>query len=282
MGLPYVLTVHGMLDDWSMAQKPLKKRLYLALAGRRLLEKAAVVHCTARGELDQARQWFPNGNGFVAPYIFDLSPFRDLPGPELARRSIATVAEDVPAILFLSRLHYKKQPEVLIDAAAILRDEGRRFQVLFAGTGEPAYEERLAARVREHRLEDVVHFLGLVLGEQKVSLYQAADVFSLPTSQENFGFVLAEALAACTPVVTTKGTDIWPELEASGGALLTAGDAPSTARGIATLLDDPERARRMGRVGREWVLRTLDPDAVGRRFESIYEGARSAADPATR
>ncbi|MGI9037579.1 MAG: glycosyltransferase, partial [Gemmatimonadota bacterium] len=273
-GVPYVLTVHGMLDDWSMDQKPLKKRLYLALSGRRLLEQAAFVHCTAQGELDQAEQWFPEGRGTIAPYIFDLAPFRVLPGPELARRSIPAADVDEPTILFLSRLHHKKQPEVLIDAAAILREEGRAFRVLVAGTGTPEYEAALRQQVLRRGLEDVVHFVGLVLGQEKVSLYERADVFSLPTSQENFGFVLAESLAASTPVVTTKGTDIWRELESSGGAVITEGDAESTARGIAALLDDPALARRMGEVGRAWILDALDPGTIGAKFEALYLRAR--------
>jgi glycosyltransferase involved in cell wall biosynthesis len=145
--VPYVLTVHGMLDDWSMRQKPLKKRLYLALAGRRLLEEAAAIHCTAQGELDQAGRWFGGGRGTVAPYIFDLTPFRTLPGPAASRRAIPTADVDEPTVLFLSRLHHKKQPEVLIDAAAILRAEGRAFRVLLAGTGTPEYEAALKRRV---------------------------------------------------------------------------------------------------------------------------------------
>lgn len=282
-GVPYVLTVHGMLDDWSMAQKPLKKRLYLALGGRRLLERAAAVHCTAKGELEQARKWFSNGAGHVAPYIFDLSPFRELPGRDVAVRAIPDAGGDEPTILFLSRLHYKKQPEVLIDAAAMLRDEGRKFRVLIAGTGTPEYEARLKQQVERLDLGRIVRFVGLVLGDVKVSLYQMADVFVLPTSQENFGFVLVEALAAGTPAVTTRGTDIWQELESSGGALIVDGEPRSTARAIATLLDDPERAQTMGADGRAWVFESLDPDVVGETFEAIYEqiGKRDSASVET-
>ena len=57
-GKPYVVTVHGMLDDWSMARKRFKKRFYLALGGTRFLERAARVHCTADAERQQAAKWF--------------------------------------------------------------------------------------------------------------------------------------------------------------------------------------------------------------------------------
>jgi len=273
IGLPYLLTVHGMLDDYSMAQKGAKKRVYLALAGRALLENAAAVHCTAQGELDQASKWLPRGRGCVIPYIFDLEPFRALPGPDHARQTIEAARTDDPIVLYLSRLHYKKQPEVLIDAARILRGRGVRFRALFAGAGEPSYENALRQRVRSNGLDGIVHFLGLVVGDQKLSLYQLADVFCLPTNQENFGFVFTESLACETPVIATKGTDIWQELEACGGAVIAEGRPEPIADAIADLLADRERARSMGQRGREWVFEALNPDTVAARFEEIYNEA---------
>ena len=75
--------------------------------------------------------------------------------------------------------------------------------LMIAGSGEPAYERYLCTLVAELNLRERVFFLGLITGAQKVSLYQAADVFVLPTLQENFGLVLTEALACGTPLVTT-------------------------------------------------------------------------------
>src|SRR5207248_2150044 len=59
-GVPYIVTLHGMLDDWSMSQRAIKKRLYMMLWGKRFLDRAACVHCTAAAELAQARRWFSN------------------------------------------------------------------------------------------------------------------------------------------------------------------------------------------------------------------------------
>jgi glycosyltransferase involved in cell wall biosynthesis len=279
LGRPYLITAHGMLDDWSMAQRGLKKRLYLALGGRRVLEQAAFVHCTAKSELEQAQRWFPRGRGCVVPYVVDLAPFRDLPGPELARRAVPAADADEPIVLFLSRVHEKKRPEVVIDAAAILRDAGERCRVLIAGTGEESYVAALKQRVARLNLGDRVSFIGLVVGAEKLSLYQRADIFVLPTSQENFGLVYTEALACGTPVVATKGTDIWQELESSGGAIIAPGDPKPTADAILSLLHDPERRRDMGRRGREWVLANLDGGRVIRQFEDVYAQAATARRP---
>jgi glycosyltransferase involved in cell wall biosynthesis len=261
-----------MLDDWCMAQKSLKKRLYLALGGRRLLERAAAVHCTAGEELIQARKWFPRGRGAVAPLIFDCSEYASLPGPEPAHHAVESCRTELPVILFLSRLHPKKRPEILIDAAKLLRDEGRAFRIIIAGSGEADYERALRQRVLSAGLDDVVFLPGLVTGLAKVSLFQLARAFVLPTSQENFGFVYLEALAAGTPVITTRGTDTWRELEESGGAIIVERDDPGTfARAIGIMLDDPSRARSMGAHGREWVFDHFAGDAILREFEKMYE-----------
>ncbi len=84
--VPYLVSVHGMLDDWCMAQSRIKKRLYLALGGRRFLERAGAVHCTAEAEARQSSKWYPRGRAVVVPLIVDVAPYQDLPGPQLARR----------------------------------------------------------------------------------------------------------------------------------------------------------------------------------------------------
>jgi len=83
---PYLLSPHGMLDDWSMAQKQWKKRAFLFLGGSRLIKQAAVVHCTAAGELRQARRYFPHNRGHVLPLIFDTNQYHHLPGIEIEER----------------------------------------------------------------------------------------------------------------------------------------------------------------------------------------------------
>lgn len=274
LGTPYVVSVHGMLDDWSMAQKGLKKRVYLLLRGRRMLEGAARVHCTARAELDQARKHFPRGTGEVIPLVFDLAPFRTLPGPGAARARWPELDAGRPNLLFLSRVHYKKGIEHLVRAAARLRDADRACTVIVAGTGDESYQRSLEALTAELRLGDLVRFVGHVGGELKLSLFQAADLFVLPTSQENFGFALFESLACATPVVTTRGVDTWPELSASGGAALSDPDPARLAETIRGLLADRAALARMGEQGRAWVLEHLDSRRIAERFVGMYQQAR--------
>ncbi len=274
---PYVLTVHGMLDDWSMGQKSAKKRLYHMTFAKGLLERAALVHCTAQAELAQARRWIGRGRGVVVPLLFDTAPFESLPGPERAREHWAgAFATGRPVLLFLSRLHPKKGVHVLLDAVANLERRGMAVEVVIAGTGDEPYTGELRSQAERLGLTERVHFVGLVTGELKVSLYQAADLFVLPTSQENFGFVLPEALACGTPVVTTRGVDIWPELESSGGAVIADHGADAIADSAYHLAASPEKRAAMGEAGRAWVLAALHPDVVAGQFVQFYERAIEA------
>lgn len=277
VGTPYLVTIHGMLDEWCMSQRRVKKRVFLGLSGRPTLDNAAAVHCTAQGELDQARRWFANPNAVVIPLVFDLEPFRTLPGRSLAASRFPALRGNRESLLFLSRLHYKKGIEHLIRAAAVLRDRGVTPEVLIAGSGDAAYLESLRRLVTESRLDDRVHFLGMVTGPEKASLFEASDLFVLPTSQENFGFVLTESLACGTPVVTTRGVDIHPELRASGGACITEQDAVAIADVVQNLLSDPRRMAEMGRLGREWVFRELDSERIAARYVALYEQIASPA-----
>jgi glycosyltransferase involved in cell wall biosynthesis len=271
--VPYVISLRGMLDDWSMQQRGLKKRTYLALSGRRFLENAAFVHCTAGAELEQAKKWFPRGRGLVIPNLLDLAPYVSLPGPELARSRFPALTQGRPTALFLSRIHYKKGIELLLQAGALLRRDGLDCNILIAGSGEEGYVASLRRLAEELGPRDRASFLGMVVGNDKLSLYQAVDAFVLPTSQENFGFVIYESLACGTPVVTTKGVDPWPELEAGAGAAIVDAKAEAVAAGMRGLLTDPAVRQKTGERGREWVFRTLDPEILLGQFDDMYRRA---------
>lgn len=278
--IPYIVSIHGMLDGWSMAQKPLKKRTFLTLGGRRFLYEAARVHFTAEEERRQALAWIPAARrrAVVVPLTVDLSQFDQLPGPDTARAKFKALDSGEPTVLFLSRLHPKKGVELLLDAATQLHAAGARFQLVVAGPADDAaYVAALQRQAAVGGLGDRVHFPGMVRGVEKLSLYQAADVFVLPTHQENFGLVLVEAMACETPVVTTRGTDIWRELEA-GGAVIVDRSAPSIAAAIGEILGDRKTARHRAQRGRAFVYQWLDRRRVMEQYEQLYRSAIQQSD----
>jgi glycosyltransferase involved in cell wall biosynthesis len=135
---------------------------------------------------------------------------------------------------------------------------------------------RLRTRASRSRATPRHRGLGVVsrhgVGEDKISLYQASTVFALPTSQENFGFVFYEALAAGCPVITTRGVDTWPEL-ARAGATIIDQDARQLADAIDHITRDREQREQLGTRGRGWVLENLDPASLTHRYAEFYARA---------
>ena len=270
-GTPWVLSTHGMLDDWCMEQRGLKKRLYLATYGKKLVHGASTILTTAEEEKRQASRWLPHDNAVAIPLIVDLEPYAHVPDPILAEEAFGAFPNK--AVLFLSRVHPKKSIETLIETASILKERGETPSFLIAGTGEQQYIDMLQNAVDNQGLTKQFNFLGMVVGDTKLSLFAHADVFALPTQQENFGLVYPEAMLCETPVITTKGTDIWRELESGGGALIVDRDAVAFADAISSVLSNDEKRNEMGKAARKHMLNWLDTGQVVKSYEAMYEKA---------
>lgn len=270
-GTPYVLTLHGMLDDWAIRQKWLKKRLYLTLFARRLLRDAAFVHCTAQGEREQSEPRLPHRRVRVVPLLCDLR--------ELACEESHDAAEPdgVPRVLFFGRVVPGKGVEMLLDAMPHVLQRVPDAALTIAGPVDDAYRARLRRRAQERGVGERVEFAGLVVGDAKRCMLRGADVAVSLSDHENFGFTLIEALACSTPVVTTQDVATWRDLESSGGAAIVPTAPSAAARAIVDLLTDREQAQAMGRAGREHVLRWLDPERVLAEYITMYEEAQRSA-----
>lgn len=264
LGKPYVLTPHGMLADWPMSQKPLKKRFYLATLGHRLLRDVHTVHFTAEQEREQSQPRLGHGRVWVAPLINDLSA--DLDASEhLSPRTPPTDPSLPATALFLSRLNNKKGPDRAID---MLRDLPN-VELWIAGRDDPTYRAQLQQRAESIGVHDRIRWIGEVDEAEKRRLYQTAHVFVLPTHQENFGQVLVEAMANRLPVVTTRNVDIWRELE-SGGAVIAEETPRVFADAVRQLLGDPDGCADRSTRGHAFVRDWLNVEAGLKQYQAWY------------
>jgi glycosyltransferase involved in cell wall biosynthesis len=270
LGVPYHISLAGMLDDDCFSRKAWKKRLFMSLVGWRWLAGARAIHCTAEEELRQSSRFFDTRLGVVIPNFVDLAPFATEPNPSLAAERFAFLRSPTPVIVFLGRLHRIKNLELLIDAAGVLRRRGVDLAVALAGPGEEAYVAELKSRATSAGVGDQLHFTGLVSGDVKLSLLRAARVFAMPSLHENFGIAMVEALLAGTPAVLTKGVKIWRELESSGGATVTGETPEAFADGLERYLRDGAMARTAGEAARRWGMAFLEPRRVIEQFEAMY------------
>lgn len=261
MGYRTVISPHGMLEPWVIRKNYLKKKLpALLLYQKRSLYLADAVIATARSEKDNLLRLGYNMNVYVV--------------------STGIVVDDIQlkdswalkkTILFLALLRPNKGADLLIKAVKELRAEFAGFRVVIAGSGEPDYEKSLRRLVADVGLGSVVTFTGAVYGETKWCLYREADVFVLPTLNENFGIVVAEALACGTPVITTKGAP-WRDLEEWGCGWWIERSVDCLVKALKGFLALTESGReRMGRNGRRLVEAKYSSRQMAENMYRVYE-----------
>lgn len=243
--VPLIIQPRGMLEPWALGQKAFKKRLALALFQQADLDSARVFVATSEMEAENLRRLGLRQPVVIIPNGVDLTIQR----PMAVSKDLDPDRERI--VLFLSRVHPKKGLLELVTAWSRLVPSGWRLRI--AGPNDGGHWNQVERRVRQLGLGTRIDYLGPVDGSQKTALYQQADLFVLPTFSENFGIVVAEAMAQGLPVITTRGAP-WSELETQGcGWWIDMGVEPITrALRTAMLLSDDER-RAMGQRGREYV-----------------------------
>ena len=262
--IPLIVQPHGMLEPWALNHKAWKKRIAMALFQRRDLEIAQVIVATAITEYESVRKLgllqpvavIPNGANFA------MNRAANLP--------CASRDTDNRTVLFLSRVHPKKGLLNLIHAWARLAPLGWRLRI--AGPDEGGHLRDIMGLAQKLKINNSVEYIGEVDGERKLSEYRCAHLFVLPTHSENFGVVVAEALAHGLPVITTRGTP-WADLETYGcGWWIDIGVQPLVqALREAMALSDDER-KEMGVRGQEYVQR-YDWDAIALQTMEVYRWA---------
>jgi glycosyltransferase involved in cell wall biosynthesis len=280
VGTRHVVSLRGMLDDWPMSQRRLKKVIFLRLCGYELLNSASFIHCTAYGELAPISQVVPQVTGRRHPELHGHGPIREPAGPAQARAQWPQLDHEGPNVLFLSRVNYKKGVEIFIDMAKHLADRGSNARFVIAGSGDdPAYYKRMQDRVQSHGLGEKVFFVGMVKPPMRESLYQACELLAIPTSQENFGFVFYESLACAVPILTTYFVDTWPELRGGASAEICEPKAEEFAEAAERLLANRDTLREIGRRGQAWVRDAMAYERVFTQFERAYESALARPRP---
>ena len=245
---PYLLRPCGMLDAWSMSQSRLKKMVYLRMFSKSLFDFSCLLHFTTQAEREKSivprkLDSIVIENGISNKAFSDNSSdaFLDL-FPALRAKII---------VLFLGRVHPKKQPDVAIRAFAKASSEFPDAVLVLAGPCDVAYQNTLNKLANELGVGERVCFAGMLQGKVLYSAYRAATVFVLPSMQENFGIAVAEAMAAGLPVIISDNVDIKSYIEEGEAGIVCLANPKSFAVAIERVLSMPKLAIGMGENGRD-------------------------------
>ena len=260
LGVPLLLQPHGMLEPWAMNYKFLKKKMAMLLYQQHDLQSAAVLIATAQSEYQNLRTLGLRQPIAVIPNGVDIHVD--------TRRSKEIASKNtLRNVLFLSRVQEKKGLLNLVDAWSMLRPDGWCLNI--AGPDEDGHLSEVMARVSQKGISASVNYVGAVAGQDKSDLYSRADLFVLPTFSENFGVVVAEALAHGVPVITTRGAP-WQDLETycCGWWIDIGVDPLVQALRQALALSDSER-QTMGARGRDYVQR-YNWNGIAQQTAEVY------------
>lgn len=236
--VPYTLRTMGQLTPWALAQSPLKKKIYGKLIERKNLNYATAIHCTTLGEACDVENFGIKVPKLILP--LGVSPSETIPNASTLLKQKYNIPPDRLIILFLARLHYKKRPDLLIEALSKLSSDPSTPHLILAGSGETDYQHYLRNLVKQYGLSPYVTFTGFVTGHQKALLLQGSNLFALPSFSENFGIAVAEALLAGLPVILTEGVQLSPDVQQAQAGLVINSDLENLTLAIEKLLRSPQ------------------------------------------
>lgn len=271
-GVPYVVSVHGELDPWALAQKRLKKRVYHSLVQGPMLRSATAIHALSKLEFEQIRNCGLRNPVAVVPNGVDLDDVEPAGASGDAFFSECSIPRGSRIILFLGRLHYKKGLDILLQAFAhVVTDLGQAVLVVAGPDG--GERKRLEAQAKQSGLADRVRFTGSLEGARKRAAYRVASAFVLPSRSEGFSMAALEALAMGVPVVLSRQCN-FPEVAAFGAGAVVDSSPAAVADGIRQILSlsDAER-NRIGANGRALVAKRFAWRRVAAEMASVYRWA---------
>jgi len=276
--VPYFVYPHGMLDPYfnkAHRVKSVAKQIVWWFSGGPLLAHARNVFFATEEERQLAHHsfWpFRCRDRVIAFGTQDV--------PKNSEAQIAAFRAAYPQldsrkfILFLSRIDPKKGCDLLIQAfakAVATRDPA--LDLVMAGPDAAGWGAKLRMIAEDLGIDDRIHWPGMLKGDQKWGAFRSAEAFILPSHQENFGMVIAEAMACGRPVLTTDKVNSWREVQDSGAGLVATDDL----NGITQLLEQFlglsfEEKQIMGQRARQGFLNKFD---IGAMAPQLIEAFRA-------
>ena len=265
--IPYVINPRGDLEiarinynKW----KHIKKKIAWKLYAKRIVEKAACIVATSEQERDSIRILGCKTPVAVIPNGIELEHFPN---------EIVHNHGEKKILLFLSRVNPIKGIEYLIEAWGQLpKDLRLDWELHIAGNSDPEdYIYTLVKKVNRLGLQESIKFVGPIVGEDKMRKYQDSNLFILPTLNENFGNVLAEAMMCECPVITTKNAPWGCLIEDKCGWWIDLSIENIVKALLESMSLSDEERHELGVKSRLCIIKRYSADSVAKKTYNLYE-----------
>jgi glycosyltransferase involved in cell wall biosynthesis len=274
---PYVLSAHGMLEPWALANKGWKKQVYAKLIESRNIDGATCLHALTQAEAQNYRDFgsrapiviIPNGVEIptsVSPELF-LSSYPFLRGKRI--------------VLFFGRIHFKKGLDLLVNSWADLAAKWPNAHLVIAGPDSENTRPTIERLVQERSLVDRILFTGMVRRQMKWSCLSAAECFVLPSYSEGLSTSVLEAMGVGLPVIITRYCNL-PEVTTVNSGWEIEANQENLSEAILRMLENStEQNQAIGERGKRLVRERYNWQTVARRMDEIYRWAVTGERPAT-
>lgn len=258
-GCRLVWSPRGTLDPWAFAHRRWRKRLFWHAMQRESLEAVHCIHVTAKQEYE-----FVRDHGFRAPVAL-IPNGVDVPNlPPPAPRT-----NGKRRVLYLARIHPKKGVANLLRAWSRVESRFTDWELRIVGPDNDGHlaEMRDLARALDLRSADLV---GFVPESQKSAEYRQADLYVLPTFNENWGVTIADALSHAVPAIVGRGAP-WQGLEGHDCGWWIDNSPASLVRCFESALTKPrDELHAMGLRGRQWMAAEFAWPRAADQMRRVY------------
>jgi glycosyltransferase involved in cell wall biosynthesis len=278
-GVPHMVHPHGSLDPFLRRRHRPRKWIHEKLLAERDYRKATGVLFNSAEEMRLASDWpglkiSRDGKApkrFVVPVGLDRRWLQD---PDAATgerlRNLFPELRGCRLVVYFGRINFKKGLDILARAFAKVARERQDLRLVLAGPDTEGYGDKVRGWLAEGGVLEKATFTGLLEGDLRFAALQQADVFALTSYTENFGQVVAEAMASSVPVLISDQVNIWPEVKQADAGIVVPCDVEAAADALRTMLADPVRGREMGANGRRWTAEHLPWSVVAAQMARAY------------
>lgn len=257
--VPAIISVRGMLSDYSFDhRKTFIKRNFHQKAGINLL-RGVGLHATSESEAEEMsrRSARPLEEVEIIPNLLSLTQAQHYEGPK-----------EGFVLGLLSRLHHKKGIDLLLEAVALVPEVT---ELVFGGTGDAEYEDWMRGEIKRLGLTGKVRFAGWISDNDKVDFFAGINVFILPSYNENFANVVAEAWSMAKPAIISTGVGLHGFLEQYDAGWSCEPTVESVAKAIRQAWHDREKWASMGLSAIQLVRQHLNGPQLVQAFMTMYE-----------
>lgn len=266
---PYILSVHGCLEEKRLAQRSFFKKTFLTLFGRMILDNAAFLVATSPNEVEAYRAYgIPEAKIIFFGHGVNPEEFQTKVDKQTSRKHFGLDQNKV-VVTFLGRIHRIKGLDNLVKAIQKIRNLDIHFVIAGSNDG---YLPQLKKDIQKYKLQKKITLWGTCFGEEKSQLFRASDIFVYPSYSEGFSLGILEAASAGLPLIITTGCH-FEEVAKHKAGLIVEPDGEELAKAIEKMSNDIKFRRQSGENAKKLIDNNFSMKVIGDKILDIYRQA---------